>query len=452
MSKSALVAGTPPFVVHIDVGGTISVPLQDTGNVWSSIQPATSPSFSQYSQWGNGTEFFLSALDFNGILDNRVAVWAMSNTSSLKTSSPAVTLTHVVIESEVYGTPAVPLGLPLAPAHINAAQKSGPTPLRDSNGGIDPLEHLASNDDRMNQVVFANSRLWSGVNTVAIVGGTPRVGIAFFVLRPSLNGGVLSASIDDQGYVGVAMEDVIFPSIGVTANGAATMAFTLSGPDYYPSAAYRPITAGGAGDVRLAGTGIGPEDGFSGYAGYQPVPPIPFVEGVARWGDYSAAVADGDGNIWFATEYIGQTCTDTQYAVDHTCNKTRTQLANWGTFIGKVRACREADGNGDEPGRIGGKAHFSFHHDDCNQQPDSEDFSDPGSGTDFHSTQVKSATFDNVAHSVTIAGLGTNNGLPVAFTIVAVDSTLVPPGLFSITLSNGYTNSGKLLDGSIAVH
>lgn len=61
-------------------------------------------------------------------------------------------------------------------------------------------------------------------------------------------------------------------------------------------------------------------------------------------------------------------------------------------------------------------------------------------------------TRNDVAHSVTIAGAGVDNGLSVAFTIVAVDSSLVPPGLFSITLSNGYTNSGSLLDGSIALH
>jgi hypothetical protein len=114
--------------------------------------------------------------------------------------------------------------------------------------------------------------------------------------------------------------------------------------------------------------------------------------------------------------------------------------------------CHQADGNGDEAGSRGGKAHFSFHEDDCNQQPENEDFSDPSSGTVFHSTQVNSVTYDTVAHSVTIVGLGTTNGLPVAFTIVAVDSSLVPPGLFSITLSDGYTNSGNLLDGSIALH
>jgi hypothetical protein len=102
-----------------------------------------------------------------------------------------------------------------------------------------------------------------------------------------------------------------------------------------------------------------------------------------------------------------------------------------------------ADGEGDIRGKKGSSAHFRLDHDDCNEQPDDEEFSDPGSGTDFHATQVSSATFDDVA----IVGRGVDNGVSVAFTIVAVDSSLVPPGLFSITRSDGYTNSGSLIDG-----
>jgi hypothetical protein len=113
---------------------------------------------------------------------------------------------------------------------------------------------------------------------------------------------------------------------------------------------------------------------------------------------------------------------------------------------------READAEGDEPGKNGGTAQMDFHEDDCNQQPEKEDYSDPGAGIDFHSTQVLGVTYDEVAHTVTIAGLGTNNTiLPVAFTIVAVDSTAVPPGMFSITLSNGYSNSSSLLGGTITL-
>jgi hypothetical protein len=148
-------------------------------------------------------------------------------------------------------------------------------------------------------------------------------------------------------------------------------------------------------------------------------------------------------NVAYADNHAGTSVTY------FTRQKNTTQgIVTTGACAG---TCREADGEGDEEGRNGGKAHFKFHHDDCNEQADSEDFSDPGSGTDFHSTRVDSATYNDVAHSLTVTGLGTNNGLPVAFTIVAVDSTLVSPGFFSITLSNRYTNSGALLDGSITL-
>ena len=109
------------------------------------------------------------------------------------------------------------------------------------------------------------------------------------------------------------------------------------------------------------------------------------------------------------------------------------------------------DGNGDQAGKKGGTAHFQFHEDDCNQKPESESYSDSSTGTNFQSSQVSSTNYDDKSHTLSIVGLGSDNGVPVTFTIVAVDSTLAPPGLFSITLSDGYTNTGALLDGSIAV-
>ena len=75
--------------------------------------------------------------------------------------------------------------------------------------------------------------------------------------------------------------------------------------------------------VHISGAGKDPEDGFSGY-------PQEGGNGVGRWGDYSAAVADGD-RIWFANEYIPKACST---LTDVTC---RTSLANWGTFFSTVR-------------------------------------------------------------------------------------------------------------------
>jgi hypothetical protein len=58
------------------------------------------------------------------------------------------------------------------------------------------------------------------------------------------------------------------------------------------------------------------------------------------------------------------------------------------------------------------------------------------------------ATFDDISHSVTIMGDGTNAGRPVSFTMVGVDNGILP-GLFSLVLSDGYAISGTLLSGSI---
>jgi len=126
-----------------------------------------------------------------------------------------------------------------------------------------------------------------------------------------------------QGYVSVNQNNAIYPSIGVNDFGQAAMTFTLVGPDFFPSAAYVRIGAGGAGDVHVSGAGRDPEDGFSGYRAFG-------GGGTARWGDYSAAVAAADGSIWMAAENIPLACPS---APQSGC---RTTFANWGTFITHV--------------------------------------------------------------------------------------------------------------------
>jgi len=112
------------------------------------VQPATTPPGGSYTTANGGTEYFLSALDFNGTLDNRIAVWALTNSSSLAKKNPTVSLSSAVIDAQVYGQPP------------DAQQKPGATPLGDSVNG--KLEFLAGNDDRMNQVVWATYAAPSG--------------------------------------------------------------------------------------------------------------------------------------------------------------------------------------------------------------------------------------------------------------------------------------------------
>ena len=75
------------------------------------------------------------------------------------------------------------------------------------------------------------------------------------------------------------------------------------GEDYYPSAGYARIdAAGNVGPIHIAAAGLGPDDGFTSYKAFVGDPPR------TRWGDYGAAVTDGN-SLWIASEYIGQTCT-----------------------------------------------------------------------------------------------------------------------------------------------
>jgi hypothetical protein len=119
----------------------------------------------------------------------------------------------------------------------------------------------------------------------------------------------------------------------------------------------------------------------------------------------------------------------------------------------------ESGHEGDGAGQTGdsqsgtGTASFKFDTDPSDDgAPESVSEQDSGAGTNFHSTQVQSVAFDDVAHSVTVAGLGTNNGLPVTFVMTAVDSTLVPGGLYSLVLSDGYSRSGILSSGTVKLH
>jgi hypothetical protein len=320
LSKSALESGTVPALVHIE-----NPPLAES--VSYSVQPATSPTAASYNRLNGGTEYFLSSLDFTGTVDNRIAAWALTNTSSLASAHPNVHLQNMVMPSENYGQP------------VPADQKDGPHPFGEWGanyyyGGAlnQPVNTLNTNDDRMNQVVYADGFLWGGVNTVVSQGSTSKAGIAWFKVLPLALpfGKLMLAGIVRQGYVSVAGQNVLFPSIGVTPAGKAVMSMTLSGPSYYPSAAYSVFDGSGFDAVKVASAGVGPADGYTGYDPFAP-------DGVERWGDYSAAVSAPDGTVWAATEYIAQSCVVATYQADSTCGGTRTLLANWSTRLTAVR-------------------------------------------------------------------------------------------------------------------
>jgi hypothetical protein len=295
---------------------------------WASVRPTSAPDMGD-RRFG-GVEYLLSALDFAGTRDSRIAVWAVSNTSSIHSASPALVLNNSVMSSEPYQFPSF------------ARQMSGPIPLGDSGRYScephpcatptpQPEGMIQTNDDQIHTATYAAGLVWGGLNTILPGVTSGHIGIGFFEVSPNLTSSGLAGSIATQGYVLANGNDVEFPSIGVTTSGHGVMSLTLSGPNFFPTSAYTLMSTAGAGKVQIAALGQSPQDGFTEYefgnggGQYRP-----------RWGDYSASVAVGN-TIFFASEYIQfANCSDAAYTADPTCGGTRARSANWGTSINKL--------------------------------------------------------------------------------------------------------------------
>jgi hypothetical protein len=347
-SKKALAANSPAVsVVQFDTVGAVRSQngLQPGFTVWPAISPA-----GESNALAGGTEYFLSSNageEANGIpgggFSNEVITWALTNTKSLDSASPNLKLKNKVMEAEVYGIPP------------KADQKAGDFPLgqcvNDTSSMFGPglgcwalffdaepahnevISPLDANDTRMQQVYFSGGRLYASLDTIVKVHGKEKAGVAYFIVKPQVdNNGKVDGNIVKQGYVALAGNNLTYPAVAVLPNGKGTMAFTLVGQDYHPSAAYVSIDMRGVSDIHVAAAGLGPQDGFSGYNSFNaPDPARP------RWGDYGAAVTDGS-KIWIASEYIAQTCNLNQYLTGAigSCGGTRTSLANWATRVSQV--------------------------------------------------------------------------------------------------------------------
>ena len=338
LSKAQLAAGSPFInVVQFDTSDP-ALGVQLDGTPGFTVWPAVSTG-NQFEGSQGGTEYFLSseAVFQDTGVDSRLRLWSLTNTSSLN-GTPAVGLSTRIVNTIPYAVPG------------RSVQKAGDTPLaqclsdsllqvsqtlfgcwRLVIGGTGPFPNtekvVDSNDSRIQQVVLANGKLWAALDTGLLIDGdpTPRSGIAFFAINPH------SGNAMQQGYAGVAGNNLTYPALAVTQSGRGVMAFTVMGNDHYPSAGYAGVDAIiGVGDIHIAAEGAGPNDGFTGLHPFSQFGTRP------RWGDYGAAASDGN-SIWLASEYAPQTCTFTAWlSTNFRCGNSRTQLANWGTRISKV--------------------------------------------------------------------------------------------------------------------
>ncbi|TMA21997.1 MAG: hypothetical protein E6J62_07010 [Deltaproteobacteria bacterium] len=316
MSKRALAAGVaPPFVVRI----ALPAATQADGTRDISVQPAFSAGTDED---GNATEFFLASANITQVLNNSLSVFAFRSTAALAAPlGPGTTFsfTKTVVPSQVFGVPP------------DAEQKQGTFPLGSLvNPKVTTI--LATNEHRMQQVTFADGKLWSAVTTGLSSPGEAdlKAGVAWFAVGVKAKAGrPVEARVKDQGYIAVPNASAFFPAVGVGREGdRVAIGFSVSGPGLFPSAGYALVQGEGqTGRVHLAAVGANSEDGFTAYPSQTDAPcTAPAADGSqiceARWGDYGAAAVDEQGNIWMANEYISP--------------RPRTVLANWGTFVSRL--------------------------------------------------------------------------------------------------------------------
>jgi hypothetical protein len=342
LSKQELAAHGPTvrvtLVQNLSVGGTPGF------TVW----PATSPA-GQYASGANGTEYALSTIAGDGSetgnptgTANKIGLWALTNTASLNSATPALGITSRLIDSTKY---VFPPESDQAPGDFPLGQCVNDTTIATPFGPgcwqllfVDEPEHDEvisspdSLDTRMQQTWFVNGQLWGAAGTAVNVGGELKAGIVWFRVKPVLKAGSVDGAVQKQGYLALADNNLSMPAIALTPGGQGAIAFTVMGENNHPAAAYVRIDdRGKVGPIRLAAPGVGVDDGFTSYKAFVGEPPR------TRWGDYGAAVTDGN-DIWLASEYIAQTCTLSQWLTGAigSCGGTRTALGNWATRLTKL--------------------------------------------------------------------------------------------------------------------
>ena len=362
ISKSQLAAGAAnPTMALLDTLNLVNTGTQiEPGfTVW----PAQSPGTLSFNLNNGGTEYFLSSIAVFEATGSatQIVQWTLTNTASLDSGSPSLNLSNKLISVKQYGVPpkqSQPGSGTLATTDTPQGYCINDTTTVLFNGQVgcwrllfggqpahnEVISRPDANDSRMQQVMYANGKLWGALDTALNPDNGPhRAGLAWYILNPAVGKVVL------QGYLGATGFDFTYPAIGVTSSGRGVVAFTATGDTLNPSAGFAPIDAivgVGPWNVINGGTGAAQDDGFTSYKSQVGNPPP------TRWGDYGAAAVDGS-SVWIASEYIANACVYTDWGGPFflggtgdnllgTCGGAnhgpgvRSALGNWSTRISQL--------------------------------------------------------------------------------------------------------------------
>ena len=205
----------------------------------------------------------------------------------------------------------------------------------------------------MQQVMFANGKLWGALDTALNPdGGAQRAGIAWYIVNPNA-GKVVNAGLPRRRGLRLHLPGHRRHRQRPRRDGVhGHRRHAQPERRLRPDRRARRRRAPGASSP--GGQGAAPDDGFTSYKSQVGNPPR------TRWGDYGAAAVDGN-TVWIASEYIAHACDYTTWGGPFfvggtgdnllgTCARvarrapgTRAALGNWSTRISKLHAVASAN-------------------------------------------------------------------------------------------------------------
>jgi hypothetical protein len=268
------------------------------------IMPSVPAASEPFVTTNGGTEYMLTARQpVDG--SSNIRVYAITNTSLIATAPASVQSSFVDVAAQSY------------PAAVPASQPND-NKCGSGSSACSPLD--GGRTSFTSEIVMSGGLLFGALDSGALDGnGLDRDVIAWFVIRPTLKSGTLSATVFNQGFVVPPNGySVAYPAFALRNAGQGIMELSMTGTDasapggYDSTAAVPFLGFAPVGNVIVTQNGVDIDDDFTCPDG---------SSGSCRWGDYSAAAVDpATGNFWTASEFM----------------KLKRNGANgvqWGTFI-----------------------------------------------------------------------------------------------------------------------
>jgi hypothetical protein len=294
----ALVISKPELVAEAaTVNDSAIGPVSLAGNPVTGMDPAIGT--------GSDTGYLVNSVPFlangdNNPVGNTLGLWTLSGSASVTTGHGTVRLTGKVLPSEPYAFP-VP-----ATSTGNGSTTTVDGTVITSETALNPDDSRISGPVEVTRGLGGQIQLWTALDAaVSPNGEAARDAAAWFRIDATRQ------HVIQQGYVTARNASLLYPAVGAPQFGSPEIVFTITSATINPSAGFTRL---GSDQITTVAAGAGPHLSFAD------APPF----SSPRWGDYSFAQPDPDGNgVWMATEYIPPTA-------------DQDPQDNWGTDVFEV--------------------------------------------------------------------------------------------------------------------